>query len=460
MTEIKTYSAAKTDKGRRPNNEDYFTFFEPTIPQEQKESGCIYIVADGVGGASIGERASKYVAEKVLYEYFKHYEVEPKSRVEQAITKANREIFEYADQNSIRMATTITVAVIVENLLIVANVGDSRVYLIRGGEAQQVTNDHNIVGELIRDGVMTEAESLQSKAKNRLTRSIGGNEDVHVDIFDPIILQPGDKILLCSDGLTRYALKEDIVGITSSGSPQKIVTAAIDFAKKRGHGGADNISVIFISIHAKDEIVDWIEKESSIIIKPREPEELAEWGLTTDKKEVYHEKSLAFGGALSLIVGIVTILSLALGIAVGISGGNTLFKISILVSVIFVLVGIYLIRLANEEKEQRPLYVGNNSTRMVSVLRRTGRKRAWLLRGGWGTIFVGILVLFLALFIVPDSPILITPTPTPTATLTITPTSSQTPSPTLRVTASPTITRSPIPTLKSTTLPLSATPTP
>lgn len=455
MIEIKTYSAAKTDQGRRSNNEDYFTFFEPTDPKEQKASGCIYIVADGVGGAEIGERASKFAAEKVLYVYLQHPEVEIKKRLKQIISQVNRDIFWYADQKGIRMATTLTVAVIVDNFLIVANVGDSRAYLIRGGKAQQVTDDHNIVGELIRDGAITEAESLKSKAKNRLTRSIGGNEDVRVDVFDPITLQPGDKILLCSDGLTRYALKEDIGNITSTGSPQKIVTAAIDFAKKRGHGGADNISVIFISIHAKDEIVNWIEEESPIR-KPAAPEDLK----LEVEKTVSREKQVVFGGELSLIVGIVTIVSLVLGIAVAISDGNTLFKISILFSVIFVLAGIYLIRLANEEKEQRPLYVGNNSTRMVSVLRRTGKKRDWLLWGGWGNIFVGVLVLFLALFIVPDSPILVAHTQTPTATYTATITSTSTSTATHTITSTPTILPSKTPRVVSTKTPIRATPTP
>ncbi len=239
-------SFALTDQGRRPNNEDFIKSFEPTDLEERQKSGCVYIVADGVGGAAIGERASKFATEKVLYEYLQHPELNPASRLKQAIVKANREIFEYAEQNGIRMATTMTVAVILGNRLIAANVGDSRVYLIRGGEVRQITEDHNVVGELVRNGVMTEAEALKSKSKNKLTRSIGGNDEVQADTFEDT-LQPDDRILLCSDGLTRYALKEDIARFATSNSPKQIVTDAIDFAKKRGHGGADNISVITVA---------------------------------------------------------------------------------------------------------------------------------------------------------------------------------------------------------------------
>jgi protein phosphatase len=238
---------ALTDKGRRPNNEDFVTSFEPTDPQERRKSGCIYIVADGVGGASVGERASQYAAEKVLYEYLQHPEIEPGKRLKQVISRVNREIYKYAKDKGIRMATTMTVVVVLDSSFIAANVGDSRSYLIRRNEVSQITQDHNIVGEMVRDGQVTEAEALKNKAKNRLTRSIGGEDEVHVDIFGPLPLQAGDKIVLCSDGLTRYALKEDIANLTTSGSPEQITQNLVAFAKDRGRGGADNISVITVA---------------------------------------------------------------------------------------------------------------------------------------------------------------------------------------------------------------------
>ena len=179
-----------------------------------------------------------------------------------------------------------------------------------------------------------------------------------------------------------------------------------------------------------------------------------------EKKEVI-EKASAFGGVLTIIIGVITVLSLAVGIAVGLSGGNILFKISILISVILVLFGIFLLYLANESTGQAPLIVDkNNNVRMVSVLRRTGKKRTRLLFGGWGNIALGILVLALALFVVPDSPIIVAPTQTPTATNTVTMTPAPTLIPTHTVTATSTAFISKTPTIGSTGTPIQAMPTP
>jgi PPM family protein phosphatase len=239
-------SGRKSDQGRkRKNNEDSVAFFEPTDPRELQENGCLYIVADGVGGAARGERVSEYASGKVLYEYFKHPEIEPGERLRQLLSRVNDEVYAFAEQNNTRMATTMVAVVIRGNLLTVANVGDSRAYLIRAGKAQQITDDHSIVGEMVRSGNMTEAEAQKSKAKNRLSRSLGGDPSVHVDIFGDIPLQAGDKILLCTDGLTRYALRDDISQMTSQGSPQEIADGLVNFANHSG--GADNVSVIVVA---------------------------------------------------------------------------------------------------------------------------------------------------------------------------------------------------------------------
>lgn len=277
-------SSALSDKGRRPNNEDFVTRFEPTDLKERQASGCIYIVADGVGGASVGERASKYAAEKVLYEYLRYPEIEPATRIKQAINRANQEIFDYAEEKGIRMATTMTIAIVIGNSLIAANVGDSRVYLIRGNDVQQVTRDHNIVGELVRDGVLTEAEALKSKAKNKLTRSVGGQDEVHVDVFDPIPLQPADKILLCSDGLTRYALKDDIGKVAAKSSAEQITKDAVAFAKSRGRGGADNISVITVIYEPAGQLGP-IDTQQARPVEPEEPWEIRETVIGIEPKK-------------------------------------------------------------------------------------------------------------------------------------------------------------------------------
>lgn len=239
-------SASLSDRGRRKNNEDFVAFFEPTDPAELKQSGCLYIVADGVGGAAQGERASQFAAQKILYEYYQSSVPDPRERLQQIIKRVNDDIYSYASQNHTRMATTLVTVVLRDGYLYAANVGDSRAYLIRDTNVIQVTRDHSIVGEMVGMGEMTEEEAMASKIKNRLTRSLGGDEEVSVDVYQPLALKTGDKILLCSDGLTRYALRDDLARITGkSNDPTETAREMVEFANSKG--GADNISVILVS---------------------------------------------------------------------------------------------------------------------------------------------------------------------------------------------------------------------
>lgn len=241
-------SAQNTDPGRkRPNNEDWVTGFEPTNSLEKQNSGSLYIVADGVGGASRGERASQYAAERVLFDFFKESTLEPATRLQNAMRRVCREIFEYAqDSNLSRMATTLVAANIRGNILTVANVGDSRCYIIRSGKVVQITQDHNYAAELVRNGSMTAEEAKHTKSGNTLLRSIGGDPDVEVDIFEEIDLFPGDLVLLCSDGLTRYAESETLLRLCADGTSEQISQKLIDYANNSG--GADNISVYVIKV--------------------------------------------------------------------------------------------------------------------------------------------------------------------------------------------------------------------
>ena len=249
MTYLRIKSAALTHPGQeRPNNEDFVAFHDPTSQVDLQSSGRLYIVADGVGGASLGERASQYVSQKVLQEYYLHPGMEPGARLSQFIRQAGNEIYEFAEKSSHprRMATTIVAAVIRGDLLTVANVGDSRAYLIRDGKAVQITRDHSLVGEMMRNGFMSEEEAMQSKIKNRITRSVGGEKDVRVDIFDDIKIKGGDQMLLCSDGLTSYATRTDLVNLAREGTPNEIASRMVDFANQQG--GSDNIAVVMITI--------------------------------------------------------------------------------------------------------------------------------------------------------------------------------------------------------------------
>jgi PPM family protein phosphatase len=246
MFEIK--SCALSDFGRkRRNNEDFTAFYEPGDAITLQQFGCLYIVADGVGGASEGELASRYAAEQILREYYSHPEIgEPTLRLRQAFWQANQDIYAYAESKLTDMATTVVAALIIENQLIVANIGDSRAYLFHDGRAVQITTDHTVSGQMYRDGLLTEEEAFHFKGKNKLDRALGVDEEVRVDFLEPITLLPGDRILLCSDGLTKYALTNDITRMISAGLPDEIAQRLIDYSNRLG--GEDNVSVILVEI--------------------------------------------------------------------------------------------------------------------------------------------------------------------------------------------------------------------
>ena len=244
---FQTTVAALTDKGRkRRNNEDWTVHFEPSSMDVRTQNGCLYIVADGVGGAAKGEQASQYAAQKLLYDYYHHTDLPPAERLSYAMRQAGNEIYKYAEeQGAGRMATTMVAAVILANKLIVANVGDSRAYLMRDGIAYQITHDHSIVGELVRAGQMTEEESLHSRVKNSLTRSLGGELDTRVDVFE-VDLRTGDRVLLTTDGLLRYTLNQDVTDLLRNGTPEEAVQRMLTYALDQG--GGDNITVLVVDI--------------------------------------------------------------------------------------------------------------------------------------------------------------------------------------------------------------------
>ena len=306
------HSAISTDTGRkRTHNEDFVAFFEPVDQEEIQASGCLYIVADGVGGAAKGERASRYATQKVLYEYYRNPQLKLAERLALAMKKAGNEINQYAQEAEPfgRMATTMVAAAIKNQVLTVANVGDSRAYIFRDGAIRQITQDHSYIGEMVRSGELSEDEAALAKGKNRITRSLGGEPDVKVDIFDDIRLQPGDKILLCSDGLTRYASKSDLAKILGSDDPEKNVHDFIAFANQSG--GADNISAIVISINPDEAITDLGDQQ---IARGQTPEPV-DWDTFETLPAVTYRPKLSLLNRIKreyLLVGLLSFTSLML----------------------------------------------------------------------------------------------------------------------------------------------------
>lgn len=270
---------------RRQKNQDFVTYFEPRSLEELENSGCLFIVADGVGGAVKGDRASKYAAQKVLHDYYIYKQLQPGDRLQRLLRQVGNEIYDHAEEKSTSgpMATTLVAAVLRGTTLTVANVGDSRAYLIRDDVAHQITQDHTEAEALVRNGVLTRKEARYSKSKNKLTRSLGGQQDVLVDIFKDITLQTGDQVLLCSDGLTRYTIPDDLVEFTSHGSAVDISEHMIEFANNAG--GADNISVLFISVGQEADLAEILDSQISRAYQPID--------LASKQTEVYEEEFVA-----------------------------------------------------------------------------------------------------------------------------------------------------------------------
>ena len=234
----KLSGAAATDVGRvRQMNEDRYLVGDG-----------IYAVADGVGGHQAGEVAAQAAVE-ALAEHFT--ERSPQGLVD-AVHDANRAVWELAQENAERrgMGTTLTSVALVahegEDQLAIANVGDSRTYLFQRGDLLQVTEDHSLVEELVREGQLTPAEAQVHPQRSIITRALGMEPEIQVDIWT-ITPYAGDRLLLCSDGLTNEVSVDKIAAtLRQLSDPQE---AARDLVRQaRAHGGNDNITVVVIDV--------------------------------------------------------------------------------------------------------------------------------------------------------------------------------------------------------------------
>jgi len=246
---LKLIVEGKTDRGIiRENNEDNFCILEKQP---------LYMVADGMGGHASGEIASK-IAIDIIRDYFNNPDAsrqlqigeyredysEATNRLGSAIRLANQAIYEAARTNPLwqGMGTTIVAAFLNGKRLSIAHVGDSRIYLIRLGDIEQLTDDHSLVSEQVKREMITKEQARESKMKNVLTRALGVAPDVKVDL-DELSLMQGDVLLLCSDGLTTMVPDEDILSVvTSTTDPAIACEQLISLANE--NGGEDNITVI------------------------------------------------------------------------------------------------------------------------------------------------------------------------------------------------------------------------
>ncbi|WP_085875946.1 Stp1/IreP family PP2C-type Ser/Thr phosphatase [Peptoniphilus vaginalis] len=235
---MKVVSATNVGNYRK-NNEDSFYV---------NESKNLYLLADGMGGHLAGERASKMATEIIGEDFASEREVvsidDAIEILSSSIRDANKKIYESSQENEDYrgMGTTLSSGLILDNVLIYSNIGDSRIYRINE-EMEQITQDDSFVNYLIEIGEITEEEAKNHPKKNVLTKAMGTTSDIEV-IVNTLNIKDKDVFLFCSDGLTNMVPDEDIFKIVQENSPEEARDMLLDLALK--NGGMDNITFILV----------------------------------------------------------------------------------------------------------------------------------------------------------------------------------------------------------------------
>ena len=241
------YAAASNVGLRRPNNQDAYVVSLAGSQADFEERGHFFIVADGMGAHAAGELASKMAAEVVSLVYRKRLDQSPPEAILSAMLDANYQINSrgQASPEFRGMGTTATTLVLLPSGAMVAHVGDSRAYRLRGTRIEQLTFDHSLVWEIRAAGQMPDLVP-DYIPKNIITRSLGPNRAVQIDLEGPHPLQVGDTFLLCSDGLSGQVADDEIGLVLSCLPAAEAVQALIDLANLRG--GPDNITAIVVRV--------------------------------------------------------------------------------------------------------------------------------------------------------------------------------------------------------------------
>ena len=282
--------AAATDTGmRRANNQDSHTIVRASKVETWKTRGHVFMVADGMGAHAVGELASKLACDNIPHNYSKTKVGTPG----EAITKAYKQVGGIihgkaaANRDFQGMGTTCSTLLLMPEGALIAHVGDSRVYRIRAGRIDQLSFDHSLAWELVRRNHLSAEQATKAVPRNVITRSLGPDPNVEVDIEGPIPVEPGDVFLLCSDGLSGLVEDPELGAIGGNFHPADACRYLLHLANIRG--GHDNITVVMARIGP------WVEPESNADAKtlPGSPSETVKKGwvqglssLLTPKKKV------------------------------------------------------------------------------------------------------------------------------------------------------------------------------
>jgi serine/threonine protein phosphatase PrpC len=242
--------AGLSDVGcQRENNEDRYSYWEPVDDPQFPLKGRLAIVADGMGGYEGGQEASRIAVEVIEEVYANELVGDPRTWLLQGFQMAHQRIQEYADKYpDLRgMGTTCTAMALLDHQLYFAHVGDSRLYLVRGLSSSRLTRDHSYVSRLVQNGVLRAEEAESHPQRHILTAALGAGNSITPDSpLQPVTLETGDVLVLCTDGLWSLLSESDIQAAVAGKTAAEICDVLVETAKNRG--GPDNITVQVLRI--------------------------------------------------------------------------------------------------------------------------------------------------------------------------------------------------------------------
>lgn len=242
-------SAGLSDIGcQRENNEDSFSSWEPAAEEQLARKGRLFLVADGMGGYEGGQEASRIAIEAVQQTYIGCSE-NASACLASGFLAAHREIQAYAGAHPELhgMGTTCTAAVLIDSRLYYGHVGDSRLYLVRGGGISRLSRDDSYVGRLVENGLISPEEAETHPQRHILTAALGSGTEISPDCPEkPVALQPEDVLVLCTDGLWGQVSDHEIASTATTLAPAEACQRLVQLAKD--HGGPDNITLQIIRL--------------------------------------------------------------------------------------------------------------------------------------------------------------------------------------------------------------------
>ena len=243
---MKSYSVTDVGQKRQVNQDYVYASEEPVgnLPN-------LFVVADGMGGHNAGDFASSFAVQTLVRTILEDENQNPIKVIRHAVEEANRKVLEESKSRAEMsgMGTTMVLVTIIDDYAYVANVGDSRLYLIED-QILQITKDHSLVQEMVRRGLITKEEAREHPDKNIITRVLGIGPEIEVDFFD-IHLKENSILLLCSDGLSNMVADEDIWRIVSTSREMKEAGMRL-VSLANENGGKDNIAVVLVQPDTKE----------------------------------------------------------------------------------------------------------------------------------------------------------------------------------------------------------------